>query len=264
MQDSTMLQDSTILLVETTPALDLPRVIGHRGACGSAPENTLASIRQAASSGAEWIELDVTLSADRVPVTFHDLTLDRCTNGSGALRKKSWQELQELDAGAWFDSRYKGEKIPHLSDVIAEIQRLDLGFNLEIKPAPGWEEDTAHRAIDILETLWSPDQRHKLLISSFSEGALRVAQERVPWAAKGYLTIAPPNNWLARLNELGCETLNCHYQLITQELCQQAKAANIRILAYTVNDCHIALNLAQYGVDAIFSDYPKEMQATLA
>ena len=81
----------------------VPPVIGHRGACGHAPENTLVSFRRAAALGVRWVEFDVRLSRDREVVVLHDEGLERTTNGGGLVAEKDWAELQALDAGAWYD-----------------------------------------------------------------------------------------------------------------------------------------------------------------
>src|SRR3990167_2302278 len=94
-------------------------VIAHRGASHLAPENTLASFIMASELPIEWVEFDVMLSKDQVPVVFHDDTLSRTTNGTGFIDQFTFDELRNLDAGSWFSSRFVGEKIPSLSEVIA-------------------------------------------------------------------------------------------------------------------------------------------------
>ena len=129
------------------------------------PKNTIESIRTAAEMGVEWVELDVMLTKDQVPVIFHDDTLDRTTDGYGPLAEKTWHELRDLDAGAWFADSFRGARIPTLEDALDEIIKLGLGLNLEIKPAPGAERETAEVALDLLSRIW--DDADRLLISSF-------------------------------------------------------------------------------------------------
>src|SRR5690348_1162223 len=92
-------------------------VIGHRGACTYAPENTLASFKKAHELGIQWVEFDVMLSRDKVSVVFHDETLNRTTNGTGYIDECTFDELSKLDAGSSFGPEFKGERIPLLSDV---------------------------------------------------------------------------------------------------------------------------------------------------
>ena len=88
--------------------LNLPQVIGHRGAALAAPENTLESFREAAAQGARWVEFDVGLSADGQCFVLHDDTLDRTTSGKGPAHLKSVAELKMLDAGFWFGKAFEG------------------------------------------------------------------------------------------------------------------------------------------------------------
>ena len=90
--------------------LILPRVIGHRGIAARAPENTLAGFRRAAELGVAWVELDVQLTSDGVPVVFHDDGLERTTDGQGLLIETPLAVLRGLDAGAWFGPAFAGER----------------------------------------------------------------------------------------------------------------------------------------------------------
>ena len=106
---------------------DLPVVIGHRGAAAHAPENTLASIRSAAALGASWVEFDVKLTADGRCIVFHDDALDRTTDGRGAVSTATHDEINRLDAGAWFAPAFAGERVPSLAAALGLIIGLRLG-----------------------------------------------------------------------------------------------------------------------------------------
>ena len=108
------------------------RVIAHRGFSGAAPENTIASVRAAINVGADMAEIDVTLTSDGYIVVIHDETLDRTTDGSGEVFQFTLAELQELDAGSWFDRSFAGEPIPTLDQVLDEVEGRIL-LNVEIK-----------------------------------------------------------------------------------------------------------------------------------
>lgn len=86
--------------------LKLPKIIGHRGCAAYAPENTIEGIHTAADMGVEWVELDVKLTKDQVPIIFHDETLERTTDSSGNIRDLTLQEVKELDAGSWFSDGF--------------------------------------------------------------------------------------------------------------------------------------------------------------
>lgn len=85
------------------------KITAHRGLSSLAPENTLSAIQRAIEFGCEWIEIDVQLSADNIPVVIHDKTVNRCTNGRGKVKDLTWQELRALDAGLWFGDDFAGE-----------------------------------------------------------------------------------------------------------------------------------------------------------
>lgn len=107
-------------------------VVAHRGGSFGAPENTLGAIRRAKDFGATAVEVDVLLSADGVPVVIHDATVDRTTNGSGAVSELTVQELQELDASMGMPG-YEGERIPTLDEVFRLTDELDLILEIEVK-----------------------------------------------------------------------------------------------------------------------------------
>lgn len=89
-------------------------LIAHRGYSARAPENTLASLEAAVRAGSDGIEWDMSTAACGTPVLFHDSTLERTTNGHGALTETPWSELRDLDAGGWYDTTFAGEGVPSL------------------------------------------------------------------------------------------------------------------------------------------------------
>src|ERR1700753_901417 len=111
----------------------LPPVIAHRGISLEAPENTLAALKLAAKSGAQWVEFDVKLTRDGVPILMHDETLDRTTDGSGKVADTDWADIQKLDAGSKFDGRFRGEKIPHLAEALRCMLDAGLRPMIELK-----------------------------------------------------------------------------------------------------------------------------------
>lgn len=231
------------------------RVIGHRGAAGSAPENTLASFRRAAELGVSWVEMDVSLLADSGTVIFHDENLDRCTDGHGRLNTKTLAELKALDAGRWFADEFAGEPIPTLSEALAEIQRLKLGLNLEIKHDGPGIETLVRRVLCTLEQEWQDPNR--LLLSSFNHQALLLCQQWAPVWRRGQLYEHIPAQWARELAEIDAYSLHCNYRHLTPAVARQIKHAGYWLLCYTANE---PLKVAQHwawGVDAFFSDFPE-------
>lgn len=107
-------------------------VIAHRGASAYAPENTLAAFKLATEMGADWFELDCTLSKDGEVVVMHDDTVDRTTNGKGYVRDLSLYDLKQLDAGSWFAPEFAGERIPTLGQAL-DLAKWKIGVYIEIK-----------------------------------------------------------------------------------------------------------------------------------
>jgi glycerophosphoryl diester phosphodiesterase len=239
-------------------ALDLPRVLGHRGAVASAPENTLAGFRTAAALGVRWVEFDVRLTYDGSCILLHDETVERTTNGAGRARDLTLAELQRLDAGSWFGPAFAGERIPTLEEAIATLAELGLGANIELKPSPGQEAETAQTALAIVKERW-PEHLPTPLLSSFQEAALAAAREAMPEAPRGLLLGAVPPDWRQRAEDLDCATIHCDHRKLDPETVRAMTEAGYPVLAYTVNDAARAATLFERGVVAVFSDSPERI-----
>lgn len=236
--------------------LKLPKIIGHRGAKGYAPENTLEGIHTAADMGVEWVELDVKLTKDSVPIIFHDDTLDRTTNGAGLVAQMDYADIQNLEAGSHFAESFSGIKIPTLEEALDVIVDRGLGLNLEIKPCPGREIETAEHALDILTSIWDEDD--KILISSFQHVSLERAMDMAPALPRGFLMGKDwPENWQGFVEHLKASTVNVNGNEITREEIEQIiDETDLPVLAYTINDPDRARHLQAWGVDSFFSDVP--------
>ncbi|WP_374309613.1 glycerophosphodiester phosphodiesterase [Dongia sp.] len=242
--------------------LSLPRVIGHRGAAEAAPENTLASFREAKRQGAAWVEFDAKLSADNRAFLLHDDNIDRTSNAAGAARALTYDELRVLDAGSWRGPQFAGEKMPLLAEALALFAQEDLQFNLELKPCPGRARDTAKIVLDELAHLW-PAAKPKPLISSFVLECLEIARDQAPELPRGLLLEDHPVNWLDLAQNLKADTVNIWDQAATPEWVAEIKAEGYGLLVYTVNDAARARQLIDWGVDGIFTDAPARILAAV-
>lgn len=238
--------------------LKLPKIIGHRGACGYAPENTIESIKTAAEMGVEWVELDVKLTKDQVPIIFHDETLERTTNGSGNVADTLYEDIKQLEAGSWFADSFAGIKIPTLEDVCETLIDLNMGLNLEIKPCPGREKETAEVALDALSRIW--DDHDRLIISSFQHVSLETAMDIANDWARGLLIDEWPENWKDLASYLEVSTVNINGNAVTREQVESIIDMDYPVLAYTINDPQRARLLQSWGVDAMFTDVPDVLQ----
>ena len=242
------------------PTLDLPRIIGHRGACAYAPENTLASIRKAAALGARWVEFDVRLTRDGELVLMHDDDLRRTTNGRGHVLDMSANELAALDAGAWFGGAFAGERVPTLVEAIALLAELGLGANIEIKRgAPEARASAAALGRD-LEAHW-PRTAPPPLVSSFEMAALEGMQSEAPRWPRGLLAKELTGEWRALADRLGAATLNLDHRPLDAAKVALARTAGRPILCYTVNEPARARQLFDWGVTAVFTDRPDALLA---
>lgn len=182
----------------THPAIQLPTLIAHRGYSAAAPENTLSAVRAAYQAGIDWVELDVQLLGDGTPVIWHDADVARCSNSRGALASMDLANAQTLDAGSWFGDAFSGEKMVSLETMLALLNELGMGVNMEIKVNKGRDPIAlVERTLPVmLDTL--PSER--LIISSFDSRALVHCRQfaNSDRLALGVLFGSVPKTWRAQ------------------------------------------------------------------
>ncbi len=236
--------------------MKLPRLMGHRGAAGHAPENTLISLRKAKDFGLGWVEFDVQLTGDGVPVLMHDDTLHRTAGDRRKIAQLPLSEVATLDAGSWFDPAFAGETVPLFAEAIALLGALNLAANIEIKPSPGLARETAIAAIELAQARW-PQNLPIPLISSFDVPALEEVQRLWPEAPRGYLVRQLPADWQKTAERLECISMHLWHPGLTAERIAKVKAAGFQTAAYTVNSAERAEALFAMGLDcAITADPP--------
>lgn len=226
--------------------LKLPRWIAHRGGGTLAPENTLAGIRLAAAMGFRAVEFDVMLSAEGTPVLIHDETLERTTNGKGRVCATDDRALFALDAGG-------GEPIPHFVDAARLCRQLGLLANVEIKPATGYETETAETVLRLAAEIWR-DAPEQVLISSFVTEALGIAFELAPDLPRSLLFEDVPADWTETFNRLQATALHCDAGRLGDDVLAEAAGLGVPVVCYTVNDPRVADLLTARGVSAFFTD----------
>jgi glycerophosphoryl diester phosphodiesterase len=236
-----------------------PPVIGHRGACAYAPENTFVSFAKAAQLGVKWVEFDVMQAASGELVVFHDERLERTTDGRGEVIQSGYAYLRSLDAGAWFDPVYAGERIPTLLTVIDFLQNMGLCANIEIKASPGNEERIAERVLsEMAPYLAAANQR--FLFSSFSMRTLKFLRESSSHCHIGLLWHGWRSDWAELARSLQYSAVSINEAILTKERAHSFKKdTNRPLLAYTVNSPVRARALFDWGVDAVFSDAPDKI-----
>ncbi|MFM4648598.1 glycerophosphodiester phosphodiesterase [Aeromonas bivalvium] len=223
------------------------QIIAHRGASGLAPENTLKAIRLALTLGAPAIEIDVQ-QADGELWVFHDRRLERCTDGHGVLTRQSADYLRGLDAG-------EGEPIPTLWQVMAAIAgRCEL--HIELKGSDTAEgvamlTRRAERDLGFTPAHW--------LVSSFHHPELARFGRLRPDVRLGALIAHRPLALSPQIQALAPWSLNCDLDFVDQALVHEIHDRGLKILVYTVDDVGDARQLAEWGVDGIFTNHPEQM-----
>jgi glycerophosphoryl diester phosphodiesterase len=237
-------------------SLPRPIIFAHRGACAHAPENTLAAFELALAQQADAIELDVKLSADGQVIVHHDATVDRTTNGHGALKDMSLDELKALDAGSSFSEAFKGEKIPTLDEVFETVgKRTFINVELTNYTTPRDE---------LVETVCMLVKKHKLqkriLFSSFFASNLSKARSYLPDVPCGLLAFNGLLGIWARSFGFAFgkfEALHPALKDMTQQQVARVHRLNRRVHVWTVNDERDMRRLFGWGVDGIFTDDPQ-------
>jgi len=229
----------------------LPPVIGHRGAAARAPENTLAGLRRAKALGCSWVEFDVRLTGDGVPVLCHDPKLDRTTDGSGPVAARSFAAIRDCDAGAWFGPEFADERVPTLDEALTLAAELGLAANIEIKSERGRDYATAAAIAATLR-----DRAPPVLVSSFQLPAVAAIRALAPQAARGVLFHLVPRSWRETAHRLGCTAIGADHRRLWPGRVAAIRDAGYPLMAYTVNDPKRARLLYAWGVTSVFSDVP--------
>jgi glycerophosphoryl diester phosphodiesterase len=233
-------------------------IIGHRGASGHAPENTLAAFKKAVALGATFIETDLQLSRDARFVAIHDDTLDRTTNGQGKVHDQTLAALRKLDSGSWFGSEYAGERIPTLEEILEFSKKNDIVFYLELKPSGSWGGEHA-----LIGALRESGEAARVVVISFDPSILAGLRKIEPTLMTGVLYDGQIAGPLQAAVDVGARQLVVRGDLVTPAMIVEARKHDLQVVCWTVNHpAHIRLLMAA-GVDGIMSDYPDRLVAAL-
>lgn len=206
--------------------------VAHRGWSGRAPENTMAAFELALQEPAvKWMELDVHLSRDQVPVVIHDPTLKRTTGAKARVSSMTAEQLKQLDAGSWFSPKFAGERIPTLGQVL-ELAAGRCCLNIEIKG-----EDSAPSLIvkRVLEDVRRRLMQHHVIVTSFRPEVLKAVREQSRSVRTGLIIDDHPPHLIRTVQSLGCSLLSIGFRHLTEKLLHQAAEAGIAVMAWTPN-----------------------------
>lgn len=243
--------------------LQLDKVIGHRGACGYAPENTMSSMTKAYELGAKWVEFDVMLARCNEAIIMHDTTLDRTTNGKGNVAEHDYAMIATLDSGSWYGKEYQDQKVPTFRDMLKHLAALKMGINVEVKPCPGFEIKTAEEVLRILKANW-PNQCPAPLVSSFYPEVIRKIRSLDPLIYIGFVIDNWHQDWQSIITQNQCVSLHVDHKILTRQKVEEIKSSVKYVLSYTVNSPERAKILFEWGVDSIFTDYPDRILKALS
>ena len=213
-----------------------------------APENTLESFREAQRRGATWVEIDVKLTADGVPIVMHDSSLKRTMGIDRLLAETPRAELP-------------GD-VPTFEEAIACFAELGLGCNVEIKPCEGREAETARATVQTLGRCW-PASLPPPLLSSFKDASLVAARAAAPDFARAILLDAIGEDWRARAEAVGAVGVNTNGKRLTAVQAVDIRKAGYALSVYTINDGDVARALVGMGVDCVITDAPDVVLAAI-
>lgn len=235
--------------------------IAHRGASGHAPENTMAAFDKAVEMEADFFELDVQMSKDGHLVVIHDTTVDRTTDGTGAVKDLTLAELKRLDAGSWFGPEFAGERIPTLEEVL-DRYRGNIGILIEIKAPeryPGIEEKVADA---LKERNMDQPESGAVIVQSFGHETVENFRRILPTVPVGVLLSSADypdgvtDEELAAFAEYA-EYVNPNQSLVDEDLVRRIHAWNMKITPYTIRTAEEADRMIAAGVDGIITDFPE-------
>ena len=232
--------------------------IGHRGARGYEPENTLASFQKALNMQVDGIELDVHLSADGEIIVIHDETIDRTTNGKGFVNALSLRKLKAFRIDGKYDPRHLAEltqQIPTLKEVF-DLVNQDCFINIELKSYEVTDKVVALIEKYVTKKGWKYDQ---FLVSSFDWNALQQVaflNDKIPI---GVLTETDLDLALAFAKFIQAKSIHPHFHLLTKENTAQMQKKGLQVFPWTINELEDIQKIKTFNVNGIITDFPNRI-----
>ncbi|GAA1059732.1 glycerophosphodiester phosphodiesterase [Agromyces bracchium] len=240
---------------------DAAAIIGHRGDRSQAPENTMPALELAMDELA-YVETDVRLTRDGVPVLFHDTDLERIAGREARVEDLDLDRLERLDAGAWYSSEWAGERIPTLEAfLVALAEREDARALVELKA--DWTPAEVRTVLDLVER---HGLRGRVVLQSFSIETLQSIQQVSPTTPRIMLIRELPADPVPLAEQLGLIGFGTTAASVTAapEAIDSAHAAGIAVLCYTLNSQDRWQEVSALGVDGIITDQPSDLDAWIA
>ncbi len=222
----------------------------HRGASEYAPENTLSSFYLGLMQGANGIETDVRKTKDGVLVLFHDNTLDRVTDASGAVSDYTWEQLQKVNVSG---NSTKGffDRIVTLREFLEKFSHYDIKFAIELKGA-----DVEAETLAMVKEFGIMD---KTTFTSFTFDYIAKIKALEPAARVGWLTSATTDEAMEQLLQIGGEEMAPKAELITEELMEKWRNAGLGVRAWGVSGVALMKKMCRLGVDGMTVNFPDRL-----
>jgi glycerophosphoryl diester phosphodiesterase len=252
--------------------IDLPLIIGHRGASAIAPENTLAAFTRAIQDGADGIEFDVRLSQDGVPVVIHDATLSRTGLIDGVVAELSAEMLGRTDVGSWFSQRpnardvdFSNEKLPSLQQVFDLFADSDALLYLEMKSQGG---DENRLAAEVASAIRKHAIAERVIVSSFNLSlvqAVKAINSAIRTAALFEPKVSLPATLVRRIRLIelakasGADEICLHHTLAGRRLTEHARNSRLEVVVWTVDNPEWIERARSRGVKALITNNPASM-----
>lgn len=228
------------------------KIIGHRGIVSFSPENSLSGLNYVKSLKLNWVECDVILSKDNIPVIFHDKTLDRVTNFKGEIKNYKYKELEHVDIGYKYNLNFTGEKIPSLYDYIKKCSELSINIFLELKKYYNDELTLVNNVIYNIKHI----NNIEIILCSYSKTIISLINQLYPNIKKSFIVDKIHNDCYDFVKTNNCYSINVAYDKFNENDLSDIKncCSKIPTYCFTVNDYEDYNNLKEIGVKGIITD----------
>lgn len=228
-------------------------IVGHRGSAAVAPENTLSAFRIAIEQGVDFVETDVQLTADGVPVLMHDPRVDRTTSGSGSLSRHTFADLRSLDAGSWFSSEFVGEQVPTLAEFTELIRPGTTRAFIELKG--DWDAQSVNGVVGLLR---AQNLTMRVVLASFEPIALEELRKQAPDFATILLTRELDQKVIDYAVGLRVTAVCARDTLLEKnpKALRKLQEMGIGLVAYTLNTPVQWQQASELGIDFFVTDDP--------
>jgi glycerophosphoryl diester phosphodiesterase len=237
-------------------------IAAHRGDRAHAPENTVPAFEAAVQRGTDFVETDVQLTADGYAVIMHDTTVDRTTNGTGAVADLTLAELRTLDAGSWYDPAFAGTQVPMFEDFLDVLTRAP-GVTALVELKDAW---TADEVDILLGAIYFRGLQDRIVFASFSPASVAAAREADPVIPRVLIRRVLPRDPVAVAQRYDAIAIMTRTSALdrNRDAVAAMHAAGLGLLLYTLNTEDRWGEALSYGVDGIVTDKPSALDQWIA